>query len=366
MKKVTGLMGSTAALLLGAAIFLSCAGTQVPNEPPAEETELSPEAEELVYAGVRAHDRGDYETAIDYYNQALELSPGSPVIYYEMAFSYMYMGDSAKALELAETGIVKGERNTSLTELAGGQKNVLEGLYDLKGSALDNLGRGEEAIQVYLEAIDRFGVSDTSLLYYNLGLTYYRLEKRDEARKSLVKGLLINPFHPSSNFLLGKICVEENRKTQAFYSMCYFLLLEPDSSRSQTAYDALKTLLAGNEQIGISDSGSFTAADLLISLAFALDDSGDPNRSDTERFEAKLGYLFSALGELKNGGKLARTEGDELWWDFYAPLFSDISNSEHMEAFSRYISMSGSEESSQWLKTHNIEVEAFFEWLNSD
>jgi tetratricopeptide (TPR) repeat protein len=218
-------------------------------------------------------------------------------------------------------------------------------------------------VETYLKAIRTYGVSDTSLIHYNLALTYYRMGKTDEAGDSLVAGLEINPFHPSSNFLLGKICVEGGKKTQGFYSLCYFLLLEPNTERSKEVHGAIETLLTRSETIGISDTGSFTAADLLISLSSFLDEE-DPGRSEMERFEAKLKHIFSALGELKDHGELERTPGDKLWWDFYVPLFRSVVDSGHIEAFSRYISMSDSEEANEWLKTNNDKVEAFFKWLN--
>ncbi|MDR1929071.1 MAG: tetratricopeptide repeat protein [Treponema sp.] len=352
-----------AAAFVAALIFLGCAGAPEPLEDGAE---LSPEAEELVYEGIRRHDRGDYKTALDYYRRALELSPDAPVIYYEMGFSYLYMENPEKTLEVSEAGIVKAERAVKNRDTANKIGNaehikVLTGLYELKGSALDNLGRREEAAAVYLETIERFGVSDTSLLYYNLGVTYFRMGKRAEARESLAKGLLINPFHPGSNYLLGRICFEENRKTQSLYSLCYFLILEPDTERSGEADALIKELLAYKESIGFSDTGAFAGADLIISLSFA---AGEDKKTEAERFEAKLRYIFSALEEQKNNGNIERTNGDELWWDFYVPLFYQMSQSEYMEAFCRYISQSGSAESRNWLKAHNGEVEALFAWLN--
>jgi tetratricopeptide (TPR) repeat protein len=358
-------------VLLTAVLFFGCAGAprQAGTAEQDYSSELSPEAEELMLTGIVHHDAGNYRKAIEYYSQALELSPGSPVIYYELAFSYMYMGEPEKALEWIDAGLVKAEKAVKESRLAGpaGKDElvaVLAGLYELKASALDDLERREEAVQVYLETIGRFGVSDTSLIYYNLGVTYYRMEKINEAREALVKGLVINPFHPSSNYILGKICFEENRKAQSLYSLCYFLLLEPQSDRSREAYNAIESLLAPTETIGFSDTGSFTAADLVISFSFAAEELAGEDATETEIFMAKLSYIFTVLEEQKNEGKLQRSDGDELWWDFYVPLFYSIAKSEHIETFCRYISRTGSEEAEEWIGVHNDKVEAFFEWLN--
>jgi tetratricopeptide (TPR) repeat protein len=347
-----------AAVLAVALITAACGSQPEPAEPeplPGNFSNvLSPEAEELVRLGISYHDRGDYETAIDYYGKALELAPDHPVILYETAFSYMYMGNSETALAVAEQGIAAAERR--------GMRDVIPSLFDIKGSALDNLDRSAEAIEVYLTAINQYGASNT-FLYYNLGLSYYRVEKRAEAREALLHGLLLNPNHPSSNLLLGRISMEEGQKTQAFYAFCYFLLLEPNTDRSAQAYNTLLYLLTKQEQIGLMDNGTFTASDMVISLSFALDDE-NAGKSDAEKIKAKLYYLFTSLEELKNAGKIERGAGDELYWDFYAPFFNRIAVSGYFDTLCRYIALTSDPGADDWIVNGREEIDGFFEWLN--
>ncbi|MDR2210730.1 MAG: tetratricopeptide repeat protein [Spirochaetaceae bacterium] len=337
---------------------LSCRGLSPAMDPElagALEQSLSPQAEELVSTGVLYHDQGDYKTALDYYQQALELAPEHPVIHYEMAFSYIAMGDNETALELADQGLAGAK--------ARNMKDIIPILYDLKASALDNLGRTGEAITMYLTAINQYDPSNT-LLYYNLGLSYYRTGRRDEARETIIKGLRINPNHPSSNYLLGRLCMEDGQKTQAFYSLCYFLLQEPNTERSVEAYNTVLYLLAREEEaIGVRNNGSFTAADMVISLSFTLDEA-NPEKSDAEKSKAKLYYIFTTLEEQKNNGKISRSQGDELWWDFYSPFFYRIAGSENFDTFCRYIGITADPQANEWIETGREEIEAFFEWLN--
>ncbi|MDR2471719.1 MAG: tetratricopeptide repeat protein [Treponema sp.] len=349
------------ALLLAAALLTlstlsGCAGqppAEVPPEPAA--SALSPEAEDLVQRGIVYHDRGDYEAAVTCYEQALELAPDHPVIYYEMAFSYISMDKPETALELAGRGI-SGALARNLTEL-------LPTLLDLKASALDNLGRSEEAVAVYLEAINTYGAANT-LLYYNLAVSYYRVDKRTEAAEALIKGLGLNPNHASSNYLLGRIYREDGKKTQAFYALSYFLLLEPNTDRAGSSWNTILAMLDRQEEgIGVRENGTFTASDMVISLAFTLDED-NAKKSAAEKIRAKLYYVYTGLEEQKNSGRIGRSAGDELWWDFYAPFFDRIARSDYFNTFCRYIALTTDPGADQWIENGRDEIEGFFKWLN--
>ncbi|MDR2552515.1 MAG: tetratricopeptide repeat protein [Treponema sp.] len=350
-------------LPLWTAIFLilaACAGTGKalqgdPEIAGVSSRILSPEAEELVRTGILYHDRGDYETALDYYRKALELAPDHPVVCYEMAFSYLYMGDSETALQTAERGIAAAvDRDMG---------DLIPSLFDLKGSALDNLGRSEEAVDVYLEAINKYGAADT-FLYYNLGLTYYRIGKSGEALDALVQGLQINPNHSSSNYLLGRICMEKGMKTQAFYSLLYLLLLEPNTDRAAESYNTILHMLAIQEEtIGFRNNGTFTPADIIISLSFTLDEA-NAQKDASEKTAAKLYYIFTTLEDQKNAGKIGRSAGDELWWDFYSSFFYRIAKSDYFGTFSRYIGIASDPQADEWIETGRDEIEGLFTWLN--
>jgi tetratricopeptide (TPR) repeat protein len=343
-------------LLVLAAVSFPAASQKNPWVP-------NPEVDELMQTGIEYHDEGNFDRAIECYEKALELAPDIPEIYYEMAFSYLYKGNPEEALRCSQKGI-------DLAAAQGpGAADDLPGLYDLKGSALDNLGRHEEAVEVYLDAINRFSVNNTRL-YYNLGLSYYRMGEQDKARDSLAQSLINDPFHPSGNFLLGKICYEQGRKSQSLYSLCYFLLLEPYTERAGDAYATIEQLMSGSEDgITVSDTGNFTSFDIMISLLLADAENETPGATKDEQFIKKLETFFFAgqaplirsLRQIEN-----RQPTDDLWWEFYIPFFFRIAESEHFETFCRYIGMSVSTESTTWLSENEEKIDALFEWLNTD
>jgi tetratricopeptide (TPR) repeat protein len=311
------------------------------------------EADELINSGIEYHDEGEYEKAIECYEKALKLDPDNPLIYYELAFSHLYNENPEEALNYSQKGIDISIARNSL--------NFLGNLYDMKGSALDDLGRGEEAVEVYLEALNRFGSNDTHI-YYNLGLTYYRMGERDKARNALALNLMEDTFHPSSNFLLGKICYEQGRETQSLYSLCYFLLLEPNSERSEEAWETVEQLVTSPEQIEFTGEGSFSASDLMLSLMFSK--NSDESLGAEEQLIQKLGGFFGAMGEIMDRAQSDEIT-DDLWWEFYVPFFSRLAGSGHFETFCRYISITSSAESGNWLNKNSAKLDALFEWLNS-
>ena len=350
-------------LLLVMIIFPGCAGKPAPLETQKfladnYDNYLSLEAEELVRTGIHYHDQRDYQNALNYYTQALELAPNHPVILYEMGYSYISMGNNDAALEMADKGIEEAE-NRGYTE-------VIPSLLDLKGSALDNMGRSEEAINVYLKALNDYGVSNT-FLYYNLAVSYYRIEKREDALEALAKGLAFNPNHASSNYLMGKICMEDGKSTQAFYALCYFLLLEPNTERALQSYNTILYMLKPEDTIeigiGVRDNGAFTASDIVISTAFALDEENF-RLSDAEKTKAKLYYIMTSLEDLKNSGRIQRSGGDELWWDFYSPFFNRIALSDYFDIYCKYIAISVDPDVDSWIENERNKIEAFFGWLN--
>ncbi|MDR2184053.1 MAG: tetratricopeptide repeat protein [Treponema sp.] len=324
----------------------------------AQDAEQSP-ADALIQQGIYAHDQGDYAAAVEYYQQALELEPDSPLIYYEMAFSYAYDEKYEESLASAEAGI----------KAAGGDEQYLPALYDAKGSALDNLGRPEEAITVFTEAIRRFGAA--SLLFYNLGTTYYKLERYDEALDTLTEGVFNNPYHASGNYLLGKMLFDQNRKAQSLLCLYHFLLLEPYSRRSGEAYRMIQQLLTVDTSGGAGTisltPGSFAALDLLVSMAGTLNSAGEyKEKSEGELFLRKTSYVFTSLAELSGSGALnGGDEAERLWRDFYIPFFIRLTRKpDYLEIFCRYISMSCDKDAEAWLEQRRQEVETFFDWLN--
>ncbi|MGC4102145.1 tetratricopeptide repeat protein [Ferruginibacter sp.] len=184
----------------------------------------TPEVQDLVAKGVKLHDSGDFNGAIELYKQALAIDEKSPLVNYELSSSYFSLKNYEKAIEYADHVIDYG-------------KDYVKDAYILKGSAEDLAGRSEDAVQTYKKAIKKF--PDSYLLHYNLALTSYNNRDNKTAEESLQKALLIRPTHGSSHLLLGYVMQAQGSRVKSLLALYNFLLLEPNGPRTESAYKFL-------------------------------------------------------------------------------------------------------------------------------
>ncbi|CAG5081814.1 tetratricopeptide repeat protein [Parvicella tangerina] len=307
----------------------------------------------LVAIGIQYHENGAYDLAIEKYEEALEVSPKSPLANYEIALTYMYSQQYEKALEHCDVVLEQKE------------EYILE-TYITKGSCLDYLGDTKASVKLFKKAVKKFG--DHYLLYYNLGYDYYKMREDEKAEEALISAINLSPGHASSHLLLGFLKADQQKKTQSLLCLHYFLFLEPDSDRSVAAYDLLMEQFGGNvtsddKEITIyideSDKNSpFSAADLMISMLEASKNlEENEGKTDEEMFIENTASFFTVLGELK------KDKNKGLWWDFYTPLFYAISQSDYMDAYCYYISMGGNQNAGGWVQDNQDKMKAFIKWL---
>lgn len=310
----------------------------------------------LVQVGIRYHDDGQYNKAIEAYKTALEIEPNSPLVNYEIAMTYMSVNDYDNSIKHSDKVIELNDKYLLQT-------------YILKGTCLDNMGKTEESISLFKKGIRKFG--DHHLLYYNLGLNYYNLKEYDKAEDALTKAINTKPDHPSSHLLLGYVMANKNQKVKSILCLHYFLFLEPGSERSKTAYTLMQEQFSGNVEknkenpkeltiyIDPNQSDSeFESAEMMISL-LEVSKSLDENKekSEDEMFIENTKSFFLILGELN------KKKNKGLWWDFYVPIFYEFAQSGHIDTYCYYISQSSIEAAIEWLENNEKKTNEFGDWL---
>jgi tetratricopeptide (TPR) repeat protein len=170
----------------------------------------------FITEGIKMHDKGDYEGAIDFFKKALQSDKNSIQACYELASSYLALKDYPNTLKYADKVIA---RNLDYVDQA----------YILKGSALDLSGKPLDAINTYKLALKKY--SKNQSLYYNLALTYFSVKQYRDADEALMKSLKLDQLHASSHFLLGLSQARQGKRVKSMLALYNFLLLEPKSKR---------------------------------------------------------------------------------------------------------------------------------------
>lgn len=308
----------------------------------------------LVRKGIQFQQKGEYNQAIQKYQEVLRNSPQHPQAHYELALAFFSLKDYNLAL------------NHSNAVLNQPQNNYQKGAYLIKGSALDNLGRAEAAIQVYEEGILKF--SDNYLLYYNLALSSFNSQKYEKAEKAILGSLQRNPNHASSHLLLAHLMAQTERRVQAVLGLYYFLMLEPESRRSPSAYEMLQNLLkqgpskSRSNQVTINlakvdKQPDFASADLLLTtLSASRSLESNKYKSETELFAEHTQAFFSVLG--------STATDDNFWHKMYTHFFSDMVAGGHAKAFAYHVSRSQENyQVNQWLNGHPEDMKALVNWV---
>jgi len=313
----------------------------------------------LVEVGIQYHDNGEFVQAIETYKTALEIEPNSPLVNYEIALTYMYSGDYQNAIKHSDKVIKRND------------KYLLQA-YLVKGSCLDYLGKTKESIKLFKKGIKKFG--DDHLLYYNLGYNYYNIKEFDKAEKAFIKAINTKANHASSHLFLGYLMYEKKQRVQSLLSLHFFLLLEPNSERSQNAYNLLQSQLSGGVERNQEEPGKidiflspdqlkseFGTIDVMITILEASKSlEENEGKSDDQMFIENTTSFFKILGEHKT------KENTGFWWDFYVPFFYLIAESEHIDTYCYYISQSTKETAADWLKENEKRVTDFAKWLSEE
>lgn len=276
--------------------------------------------EELISKGVEYHDKGMYREALNMYKKVLKLNPDNVSALSEMAFTYFAMGDYQKSLDYA-------------LKAAKYKTNLLGHIYTEVGNAYDGLNKPYYALAYYREAIK---VEPENFLgYYNAGITLTRLGYRNKARECFKKALTLNPTHASSTLMLGNYYYQNNCSISALLLFYRFLILEPNTQRSEAVFEAINDILKemveeekkGVIAVKLKDiqgdcGGNFSSVYMAFGIMRMFRFAGSKTKkakseNEIDRLVFEMDTLFSLLENNKK-----KKEG--FVWEFYAPFFVEL------------------------------------------
>lgn len=304
------------------------------------------EADQLILEGAKLHDEQKYEAAIQKYQKALQLNPNSISALYEIALSYLQMQDYDNAVKYSSQVIKLG------------YKPMLIDAYTVKGTALANSNKLEEAIKMFQGAIAEQG--DNYLLDYNLGLAYYNQGDKKSAFIYIRKAINADPTHADAFLIYAYVLSDLDMWIQSVYAYQFFLLQEPNTERSTKAFKQMMKLLKAVTFENINPSDAKLGLEPLYKNLEKLKSDATNSQSEYLYFSQASFLIFE---NMKSVGTSDSVTKKGLFWDFFVPIFSELMASGHFDTYTRYISACYFPESANWWEKHEAEVHDFKLWF---
>ena len=304
-------------------------------------------SEKLIRQGVSLHDKGRYKDAIACYQEALKVNPNSMSAIYEMSLSYLQLNDFDNAIKY------------STRVITAGFQPLLMDAYIVKSSALAEMNKLDQSIQLLNEALIRCG--DEYLLYFNLGLCYFNKKENNQAIFNLRKAIEIDATRASAFLLYAYALNDTGRWLQSFYSFHFFLLLEPNTERSKDAFGEMYDILNADIPAGDVRLASEEGIDRRVLYEHIVSNrtkATDP-ASQYNNFQEISKQIFFLVAQMQNDTQSG------LMWDFFVPTYEEILGSGHFDTYCRYISVAYFPESLEWWNNNKDKVDDFIEWFEN-
>lgn len=348
------------AVTLAISFFLSAAGQKI-EKPTLEPRPCTETQTQTVREGVALHDLKKFAEAAAKYQQVLGENADCTVAMYELSFTYYSMGEKTKAMETA----YKGSKYRS---------DELPLFYLTMANVLDDVGKPEAAMKIYRDAIrilerEKDTARYLSSIHYNLGITFVRQKKNNEARADLKKAVEYNYGYASPHYLLSVVFHGSNYKVPAFLAATRFLSLELTSQRSQAAARVIRDVLkpapkdekTGNVQIFVDmnapkDEGDFAMFELFLGTLSTLKGEGDENKSEEQMFVDAVGTLIALVAENKD--VRSKFVGKN-----YVPFVAELKKRGYAEVLGYLVLYhSGNESARAWLGSNEPKLKEFITW----
>ncbi|MBB2144661.1 tetratricopeptide repeat protein [Pedobacter sp. LMG 31464] len=120
-------------------------------------------------------------------------------------------------------------------------------IYNAYGSLLLDMGKYDEAIKIFDTGLGKY--PEFSMLYFNKGVVYLRLEKPEVAEQWFQKTLLINPYTYSAHYHLALSAVLQGKIVPAYISYMSYLLFSPKGKFAQSSINMLQQISVNTDEI---------------------------------------------------------------------------------------------------------------------
>lgn len=321
---------------------------------------IASEVDDYINDGIKFYDIGNHEKAIQKYSLALELEPSNSLALYELALTYM----ASKKYEECIVAASKGLENQ--TDLAVKLTTIL-------GSCHSQLGNKEKAIEVYKSGF-LINPSD-AYLHLNIAVTYSSVKQDKEAIFHLKEAIIHSSNYATPYYFIAEIYRTNNYQVPAMYFYMQFILMEPNTLRSEDAarkifsllYQGIKLKENGDVEIIVNseppkDEGDFSTLELALSLAATASATEEAKKlkSDIERHTGALTSFVLICNEIEDG-ELAST----FTWQYAIKNMIALQNSADFTTYSFILAeKAGMQGARNWLDKNQPKIEKMTNAIN--
>lgn len=212
----------------------------------SEETPLPTftDAETALAEGKKLLDADETEKSIEAFKQAVKLNPDLAEAYFNMGIAYALLEDEQEEAQSSSPSATTDEETTTATpakKSKGKKEEVLKLTQSQKAF--------QNAAEIY-EKVTKENPKD-DVAFFNLGRSYNKLNKDEEAEKAFRQAVKLKPDDPDYQTELGSILIKLSHYDEAIVALKKARALDPDNQQIQ---DLLEKAEAGEKRIkfGIS------------------------------------------------------------------------------------------------------------------
>lgn len=328
--------------------------------------------EALIKEGIELHDAGEYEEAIDRYNEALDLDSTHILAIYEISLSYLALKDFENAI-LYSTQVIDSNN-----------EQLSSGAYAVKSESLAAMEKVDEAIELLHESLEKN--ENKSILHFNLALNFYKKGDTDKTLEHIKTAIDIDKTHSGAFLLNAYALKDKNMWVQSILSFQMFLLLEPDSKRSKNAFAEMLQIMQLREveepversfiqqQLMKNSSNNAVSKNELPALSIenglnrnfvyhAITSTRDSLKLASEEVDDFILFKTVNMEIMKILERESKSSNEGIFWTFYIPFFSHIAHSAYYDVYCRYISVSYYPESFKWWENNTEAALNFIMWF---
>jgi len=331
--------------------------TLIPQLPTVEQ-------QAKIAEGIKLHDAKRYDEALEKYKSVLTENPECTNAMYEMCMTLYAKGEKEKSMELAN----RGSKYIS---------DELPLFYGTMANILDDYGKPQEAINIYLEGLKllagdpRFARYRSSL-NYNLGVTYFKLKKFKEAREVLKSAVDDDYMYTSPHYLLAAVYSGTNYRIPALLAASRFVTVEYKTQRSGNAASIIVEVLkppqtdpaTGNINIILDanspkDEGDFDGINFILPMMMVGKGDKDKNKTTKELFVDAIDTVFGLVSSDK---KLSSTFVGKK----YIPFVRELKARGYIEPFAYMVMyLNGDRTTKPWLAANDAKLSEFLKWAEA-